>query len=71
MVFSSGLMEGNMKECGKKENSMEREYIKVQTVKDVKVNGQRVKEFVGFRKMETLKMKKMKKKVRKILLNEG
>ena len=64
-------MEGNMKECGKKENSMEREYIKVQTVKDVKVNGQRVKEFVGFRKMETLKMKKMKKKERKILLNEG
>lgn len=46
-VYFTGRMEENMKVVGKTVNNMELEHIHQQVVKQNKVNGRMVKDFIG------------------------
>ncbi len=62
LVYLSGQMVESMKECGKKENNMEKECILVVMVKRERVNGLKVKELNGLKKKEKAKRIKIIKK---------
>ena len=51
-VFSSGLMEGNIKDIGRMENNMVKESTSDLMGKREKENGKRERESSGLRKME-------------------
>ena len=52
MVYSTGLMEGNMKEAGKMVNNMELVLTHQQAVKPNKANGKKVKDLIGLQAMQ-------------------